>query len=84
MLVLILPASAFLVRLFIIQRDCGHGSYFKARWTNNLLGRVIGTNAALAAIIAAAAMVLGWRPLVIGYLPISMLAGSIGIWLFYV
>jgi len=29
-------------------------------------------------------MVLGWRPLVIGYLPISMLAGSIGIWLFYV
>ena len=175
-LVLILPASAFLVRLFIIQRDCGHGSYFKARWTNNLLGRVIGvftltpyafwrhdhavhhaasgnlsrrgigditiltveeylsrsmwgrlfyrlyrhpltlfvigpayqfllvhrvprgspaknraawasvigTNAALAAIIAAAAMVLGWRPLVIGYLPISMLAGSIGIWLFYV
>ena len=42
MLVLILPASAFLVRLFIIQHDCGHGSYFKARWTNNLLGRVIG------------------------------------------
>ena len=25
-LVLVLPASAFLVRLFIIQHDCGHGS----------------------------------------------------------
>ena len=42
MLVLILPASAFLVCLFIIQHDCGHGCYFNARWTNNLLGRVIG------------------------------------------
>ena len=41
-LILVLPAAAFLVRLFIIQHDCGHGSYFKARWANNLLGRVIG------------------------------------------
>jgi len=41
-LVLVLPASAFLVRLFIIQHDCGHGSYFEARWANDLLGRTIG------------------------------------------
>ncbi len=175
-LILVLPAAAFLVRLFIIQHDCGHGSYFKARWANNLLGRVIGvltltpyafwrhdhavhhatsgnlsrrgtgdittltigeyrarsalrrliyriyrhplllfvigpavqfilvhriprgsptrnhkawlsvlgTNVALAAVAAVIVLLIGWRPLVIGYLPISFLAGSIGIWLFYV
>jgi acyl-lipid omega-6 desaturase (Delta-12 desaturase) len=175
-LALILPAAAFLVRLFVIQHDCGHGSYYKERWANNLLGRaigvftltpyafwrqdhavhhaasgnlsrrgigdietltvgeylarsamgrrlyriyrhplvlfavgpvyqfllvhriprgspirnhrgwlsVLGTNAVLAAAGAAVALLLGWRPLVIGYLPVAMLAGSIGIWLFYV
>ncbi|HSY85903.1 MAG TPA: hypothetical protein VLA85_04985, partial [Verrucomicrobiae bacterium] len=36
-MILVLPAAAFLVRLFIIQHDCGHGSYFKARWANNWL-----------------------------------------------
>ncbi|MEA2779619.1 MAG: hypothetical protein QOK29_1163 [Rhodospirillaceae bacterium] len=175
-LALVLPAAAFLVRLFIIQHDCGHGSYFKSRRMNDLLGRVIGvftltpyafwrqdhavhhatsgnlsrrgvgdittltvreylsrpalnrlvyrlyrhplvlfgigpayqfllvhrvprgspvknrkswlsilgTNAALAAIAVAVTLLLGWRPLVMGYLPVIMLAGSIGIWLFYV
>ena len=38
----------------------------------------------MAAIAAAIVLLIGWRPLVIGYLPISFLAGSIGIWLFYV
>ena len=175
-LVLVVPASTFLVRLFIIQHDCGHGSYFEARWANDLLGRtigiltltpygfwrrdhavhhatsgnlsrrgigdistltvreylsrsvrrrllyrlyrhpltlfivgpayqflllhriprgslarnregwlsVVGTNAALATILVAMVLLIGWRPLVVGYLPIAMLAGSIGIWLFYV
>ncbi|MGI9501063.1 MAG: fatty acid desaturase [Geminicoccaceae bacterium] len=41
-LILIPPAAAFLVRLFMIQHDCGHGSFFKKRWTNDMLGRVIG------------------------------------------
>jgi len=41
-LVLALPAAAFLVRLFMIQHDCGHGSFFKRRWANDMLGRVIG------------------------------------------
>jgi omega-6 fatty acid desaturase (delta-12 desaturase) len=41
-LLLVLPAAAFLVRLFMIQHDCGHGSFFKRRWANNMLGRVIG------------------------------------------
>ena len=32
----------FLVRLFIIQHDCGHGSFFGNRHANNWVGRVIG------------------------------------------
>jgi omega-6 fatty acid desaturase (delta-12 desaturase) len=30
-LVLILPAAGFLVRLFMIQHDCGHGAFFLGR-----------------------------------------------------
>jgi omega-6 fatty acid desaturase (delta-12 desaturase) len=41
-LLLALPTAAFLVRLFMIQHDCGHGSFFKKRWANDMLGRVIG------------------------------------------
>lgn len=37
-----LPAAVFLVRLFMIQHDCGHGSFFRARWANDLLGHVLG------------------------------------------
>jgi len=40
-LILSVPAAGILVKLFIIQHDCGHGSYFKKRWANNLLGRII-------------------------------------------
>ncbi|PHR61016.1 MAG: fatty acid desaturase [Robiginitomaculum sp.] len=35
-------AGCFLVRLFIIQHDCGHGSYFKSKNLNNWLGRILG------------------------------------------
>jgi len=31
-------AAGFLVRIFIIQHDCGHGSFFKSRRANNLIG----------------------------------------------
>ena len=31
-------AAGFLVRIFIIQHDCGHGSFFKSRWANELIG----------------------------------------------
>ncbi|CTQ60921.1 fatty acid desaturase [Roseibium album] len=34
--------AAFLVRLFAIQHDCGHGSFFKNRTVSDWLGRVIG------------------------------------------
>jgi omega-6 fatty acid desaturase (delta-12 desaturase) len=39
---LAIPASGLLVRLFIIQHDCGHASFFKSRRLNNLLGRALG------------------------------------------
>jgi omega-6 fatty acid desaturase (delta-12 desaturase) len=41
-LLLILPAAGFFLRLFIIQHDCGHGSFFRNRRANDWLGRVIG------------------------------------------
>ena len=31
-------AAGFVVRIFIIQHDCGHGSFFRARWANTALG----------------------------------------------
>jgi omega-6 fatty acid desaturase (delta-12 desaturase) len=31
-------AAGFLVRIFIIQHDCGHGSFFKSRRANDLVG----------------------------------------------
>jgi omega-6 fatty acid desaturase (delta-12 desaturase) len=41
-LLLAVPAAGFLVRLFMIQHDCGHGSFFRHRVTNDWIGRVIG------------------------------------------
>ncbi|MEI4481993.1 MULTISPECIES: fatty acid desaturase [Phyllobacterium] len=41
-LVLIIPAAGFLLRLFMIQHDCGHGSFFAHRHTDDWTGRVIG------------------------------------------
>jgi acyl-lipid omega-6 desaturase (Delta-12 desaturase) len=37
-----IPAAGFLVRLFMIQHDCGHGAFFRNRAANDWLGRVIG------------------------------------------
>jgi omega-6 fatty acid desaturase (delta-12 desaturase) len=41
-LVLTIPAGAFLLRLFLIQHDCGHGSFFRQPMANKWVGRVIG------------------------------------------
>jgi omega-6 fatty acid desaturase (delta-12 desaturase) len=41
-LVLALPAALFIVRLFIIQHDCGHGSYFRSGRLNDAIGRILG------------------------------------------
>ncbi len=35
-------AAAFLVRLFMIQHDCGHGSFFASQKENDWVGRIIG------------------------------------------
>jgi len=35
-------AGAFLVRLFVIHHDCGHGSFFKSRTGNDILGFITG------------------------------------------
>jgi len=34
-------AAGLLVRLFIFQHDCGHGSFFTARRANDIVGRVL-------------------------------------------
>jgi omega-6 fatty acid desaturase (delta-12 desaturase) len=41
-LVLTIPAAGLLVRLFILQHDCGHGTLFARRGVNDWIGRVIG------------------------------------------
>ncbi len=41
-LALAVPAAGLMVRLFIIQHDCGHGSFFRSRRANDLLGRFCG------------------------------------------
>ncbi len=38
-LALTLPAGGLVVRLFIVQHDCGHGSFFRSRRLNDMLGR---------------------------------------------
>ena len=41
-LLLAMPAAGFLVRLFMIQHDCGHGAFFRHRLTNDWTGRALG------------------------------------------
>lgn len=38
----LIPAAGLLVRIFIIQHDCGHGSYFKTRKANDAVGSLLG------------------------------------------
>ena len=38
-LLLAAPAAGLLVRLFMIQHDCGHGSFFHGRLANDWVGR---------------------------------------------
>jgi acyl-lipid omega-6 desaturase (Delta-12 desaturase) len=40
-LILTIPGAGFLVRLFMIQHDCGHGSFFRRKRTNDWTGRVL-------------------------------------------
>jgi omega-6 fatty acid desaturase (delta-12 desaturase) len=42
-LLLAVPTAGLLVRLFMIQHDCGHGAFFRRRSANDWVGRLIGT-----------------------------------------
>ncbi|MEZ5001076.1 MAG: hypothetical protein R2744_10710 [Bacteroidales bacterium] len=35
-------AAAFLVRMFIIFHDCGHGSFFRSARANRVTGTILG------------------------------------------
>ena len=41
-LLLAVPTTGFLMRLFMIQHDCGHGSFFHSRKARDLVGFAIG------------------------------------------
>ena len=41
-LVLAIPGGMMIVRLFTIQHDCGHGSFFTSRDMNRRVGRIMG------------------------------------------
>jgi len=41
-LLLAIPAAGFMVRVFIIFHDCGHGSFFKSTRANTLVGILTG------------------------------------------
>jgi omega-6 fatty acid desaturase (delta-12 desaturase) len=37
-LLLAIPTALFVVRLFVLQHDCGHGSFFKSKKANDRVG----------------------------------------------
>ena len=39
---LMILAAGFMVRIFIIFHDCGHGSFFKSRKANDVWGMITG------------------------------------------
>lgn len=41
-LLLAIPAAGFLIRIFIIQHDCGHGAFFRSHRANHLVGAICG------------------------------------------
>jgi omega-6 fatty acid desaturase (delta-12 desaturase) len=45
---------------------------------------VLGTDAALVAVVGTLCWLIGWRDFLIVWAPAALLAGSVGIWLFYV
>jgi omega-6 fatty acid desaturase (delta-12 desaturase) len=41
-LLLAVPTAGFVVRVFMIQHDCGHGAFFRKQSVNDWVGRVLG------------------------------------------
>jgi omega-6 fatty acid desaturase (delta-12 desaturase) len=42
MLVVALPTGLLMTRAFVLQHDCGHGSFFNSRRANDTVGRLLG------------------------------------------
>jgi omega-6 fatty acid desaturase (delta-12 desaturase) len=55
-------------------------SWARARFAR----KIIATDLALAALLAGLCALFGWRAVLVVQLPTAMLAGAVGIWLFYV
>ena len=54
-------------------------------WARARFGRtIIATNIALAVLLVGLCALVGWRAVLVVQLPTAMLAGAIGIWMFYV
>jgi acyl-lipid omega-6 desaturase (Delta-12 desaturase) len=54
-------------------------------WARARFGRtIVATNLALAALLAALCTLVGWQAVLVVQLPTAMLAGAVGIWMFYV
>jgi omega-6 fatty acid desaturase (delta-12 desaturase) len=64
--------------MFIGPRFVARGARSRVR------NSVLGTDAALVAIAGALCWLIGWEDLLIVWTPAALLAGSVGIWLFYV
>ena len=61
------------------------GPRFVARGARRRMRRsVLGTDVALAAAVGGMCWAVGWRPFVLVQFPCLLLAGSVGIWMFYV
>ena len=41
-LLLAIPTAMMVVRLFMLQHDCGHGSFFKSKRANSVVGGILG------------------------------------------
>lgn len=41
-LILAIPAGAFLLRIFVLQHDLGHGALFRSKRANDVLGSIFG------------------------------------------
>jgi acyl-lipid omega-6 desaturase (Delta-12 desaturase) len=70
------PAWLFLIRYRI---PTGHPL---RRWRDWL--SIVGTDAALAAVLATLMLTMGPATVLIGWLPVMLLAATIGVWLFYI
>ncbi len=68
------PVFAMLIEPRLVRRGT------RSRMRNS----VLATDAALAVIVAALCWLIGWEDLLIVWAPPALLAGSVGIWLFYV